>query len=381
MDCDPVPRIAFLQLPVLSSVCVGGATARVYLATMANERGETERADSLLADVRWKGAEEVKVTGAVEYYLLRGRLKKARAAVRKFTARTESEKLVRQSLLAAVNRRLQGGGAAGSHEPIDRLEQLNRQIAFLLETGRVSQAEAAYRAAEVWLGDDWHGMLIRGKIAAAQGDIETAIASVSHAVSLSGRALHARWELVRMLGIGERKEEAYRQAQLIVDEAPQNGEAWLLLAQTLLDLGKGDDAKQALDTARSLGADNLSVGITTAQALRMMGHPDQAKRLLIRLARLHESSTWPLWQLASWAEDEGDLANTLKWGIAALRRDPEDPGCNVIVGRAFRKQGRVNQALRCLSRVSADKNAPYGWRVDADEELELLKQQRGRGRR
>ena len=282
-------------------------------------------------------------------------------------------------LLAKVNRRLHVGNGAMSREPMDRLEQLNQQIGFLLETGRLQQAKAVYQAAEVWLGDDWHGMLIRSRISVAEGDLETAIASASEAVSLSGGALSARWELVRILGQGGRKTEAHRQAQMIVDEVPQNGEAWLLLAETLLDIGNGSEAKRALDSAKRLGADKLSAGIATAQALRMMGHEDQAERLLVRLASSHESSTWPLWQLAAWAEEQGDLAKTLKWGIAALRRDPDDPGCNVLVGRAFRKQGRVNQAMRCLSRVSGNKNAPHGWRVDAEAELELLKQQCGRG--
>jgi tetratricopeptide (TPR) repeat protein len=359
----------------------GGATARVFLATMAKDRGDIERSDSLLSGLCWKEAEEIRVTGEVDYYLLRGLREKAKAVVGRFTPRAAAEKRLLHSLMVKTNIRQRMGHETVAREPKDRIEQLNDQIAFLIEWGRVAQAEAAYKAAEPWLGDHWQGLMMQSKIAAAKGDMETAIAAASQAVSLSNGALHARWELVQRLSHGQRKEEAYRQAQLIVDEAPNNGEAWLLLAKTLLDLGKGDDAKRALDNAARFGADDLSVGIAKAQALRMMGRAAQAQALLLSLAREHESSTVPFWQLASWAEEQGDLVKTMKWGKAALRRDPDDPGCNVLIGRAFRKRGRVQQATTYLSRVSKDENAPHGWRIDAEAELELLRQQRSRGQK
>jgi tetratricopeptide (TPR) repeat protein len=352
-----------------------GARARVLLAMIARERGDQARADSMMAGLFWKESAKEEALGRVDYWFLTGEYTLAEECARSYAQRTVDDPELKRLLTGKIRSLSRNGPESGRSPSGDqRLDLLVTEIEGLLQRGRIGQAEAKLHAAESWLREDWQAASLESKVALAKGDIDRAIALASRAVALSGGAGAARWTLVEMLSYGQRREDAIRQADILVREAPQNGGAWLMKGETLLNDGKANEALKALSTALELGADSISCTILRARCLRMNGRVDKAKALLVALARAKPNEGWPAWELASWAESEGRLREALKWARRSLRRTPGHAASKVLMGRVLRKLGRYREARQQLMAVVRDESAAHGWRVDAEKELDIIKE-------
>lgn len=101
----------------------------------------------------------------------------------------------------------------------------------------------------------------------------------------------------------------------LAEANPESGPAWYRLGQCNLELGKNEEALEALDRARTLGFNEQAVLFSTSRVQAALGNKEKAKELLGKVAELGASrqiannlSSAP--EFAAWLE-EGKLDSVL----------------------------------------------------------------------
>ncbi len=339
----------------------GGGRAQVMRALL---RRDTGGGTTVLPCPPWADGEATKALAAIDYFWLRNQPSRAESVV-KHTARRSPDGSLIKRLEEAHGRRSE---RAQTPNPADALKE---NVERLIARGFTRDARLLLASPPAG-SPPWLITLLRGKVALAEGDMDRAATLSAQAVAESGGADAARWELVGVLIASSRAQEALAEVDLLVRRRPRDPGIWLLRAQAFLALGRAREALADIERARSLGGEPVALGIAQSQALRLLGHPAQARRVLVGLLRDHPTVSWPAWELASWAESEGRLEDALRWASMAVARDPENPGARLVLGRVLAALGRRGEARRHFCLVLSDPRAGPGWHADAREALERL---------
>jgi predicted Zn-dependent protease len=323
----------------------------------------------MMGGVRWAEAEATMALGTLEYHSLRRQ--EARVdSVLKQVLRTSRDPFLVARFAEEMGKRtaLRVPGRSG------RLPQdvLKDEVERLLANGLIGAARNKVSAPSVEV-EPWLLTMLGSKIAVAEGDMVRAVALASRAVAQSGGTDASRWELVKVLSQSSHTREALREAGKLVERRPADPAVRLLRAQTLLDAGLPYDALTDLEQAELLGGEAMACGIARSQALRMIGDGAGAERVLVELLAARPGTSWPAYELASWAEEEGRIADAIKWARQAVSRAPADHGSRVLLGRVLIRAGMVAEGRHHLDLVTKDPRAGPGWQTDARREMERLK--------
>ena len=151
-----------------------------------------------------------------------------------------------------------------------------------------------------------------------------------------------------VLLLRERKlNEAERGFRQVIASDPKNAQARLMLARTLLELGR--DAEAVAEVEQALAAENRpEVQFQAGRLLRGL-----AERHLIRLQELAPGSPATLeleGELLEWA---GNLDGALQQYAAAAKLDPKRPGIHYRIGNIYWRKRNAPEAMAALTKELA----------------------------
>jgi tetratricopeptide (TPR) repeat protein len=286
-------------------------------------------------------------------------------------------------------------GGSGSQGPVAKGDESARfQTALvdaggMLAAGRRDEARTALDALGVPAGEDAAARVVmlvaRGKAKAAAGDFAGAEADLRSGVSASRQDFEARASLVQFLRERGRLAESLGEATALIalpKIPPHNrAEKWLQRSETLMRLGRYDDA--AADVRRALEEkhDDIPSLWLMAQVLLRSGRASAAVPFADRMVaaaadgpdRAHAFS-----QRAQIREALRDARGAASDRRAALSADPRDHVALESLVQRLRAEGRLAEALAAADRmVAAGAGAPASRRAVLLEQRAQVKRQRG----
>ena len=199
--------------------------------------------------------------------------------------------------------------------------------------------DAAQRIAERWLvrrPDDAQAFFVRGSV----------------------------WEAMRQI---DKARDDYRRA---VELDPENVEAGKRLAEVLLSQSEADEALKQFDRLRALAPDDPSLELGAARCHRLLGHTEEAGRLLDALAARQPKNAAVWRERGSVAMDQDRFDSAEQSFRRALAADPfDDVTCNKLAA-CLRRLDRPDEADDLLRR---------GKRIEDDSsQMQFLTEEVGR---
>lgn len=157
---------------------------------------------------------------------------------------------------------------------------LNNEGRILQQSGRLQEAEAAFRRALKLAPERPETLANLGILQAEQGKLEQAITTLRQAVEIAPDTIQARLNLARALSLADRGSEAVTQYDAALEHHPGDATLRAYRAQALLDAGRATEAADAFgELVDELPRQGL-FWVRHAQALALVGDPAAARRRL-----------------------------------------------------------------------------------------------------
>lgn len=194
-------------------------------------------------------------------------------------------------------------------------------------------------------------------------------------------AARAGWEE----GVSAFQARNYAQAaeefQAVVEAQPDWPGGHRMLGQSLLKLGRDQEALQHLRKAYDLGPDDLAVQLILGQAYVQTGRYRDAAELLgkINAASLPKEQQAALYQLRSVALDKtGQMAGAIQEIGRAVALNPNNAGLQFQYGTMLFNSGDTSRAVAALEKAaSLDPNDAQKQKAYADALIRYAREQRG----
>lgn len=183
------------------------------------------------------------------------------------------------------------------------------------------------------------------KIAAAEGNVDAALAAARKAVAVGPKNERAHLQLAALLkerGDLDAAIAHLRQALALESSSPDTR---LLLGRALAEKGRLDEAASLLGTSATAQPDSAAAATQLGFVLAKQGRLDEAVRSYRRALALDPGSAEAHAYLGS------ALASQARWGeaidhfTAALKARPDNAELHDWLGVALREQGRADEAL------------------------------------
>lgn len=217
--------------------------------------------------------------------------------------------------------RLRGLGYLGASDTVERSNRaegtmttaaLNNEGLILQRSGRVEEAEAAFRRALELQPERPETLANLGILQAERGKVEQAITTLRRAVEIAPGAIESRLNLARALSLADRWSEAVAQYDAALQLRPGDPTLRAYRAEALLNAGRATEAAKVFETLVEELPHQGLFWVRHAQALAQVGDVAVARRRL-------ESG---LEQLPRNGEIRHALARLLLSDPDPTRRDP-----------------------------------------------------------
>jgi len=149
------------------------------------------------------------------------------------------------------------------------------------------------------------------------------------------------------------KKEAEGLARALIDEQPDNSNAWSALGYSLGSQGRMDESLSALQYAYQLNPDNAPAGSSAAHVLLVQGQLYQALDLEFQVLEAGGRSRYAEIQIAQNLELIGHPAAE-RWRAKALTLNPGQVVVLSAVARSQLRDGQAQAALETLSLAKGD---------------------------
>lgn len=156
----------------------------------------------------------------------------------------------------------------------------NNEGLLLQRSGRLQEAEAAFRRALELAPERPETLANLGILQAEQGKPEQAITTLRQAVGLAPDAVQARLNLARALSLAGRGSEAVAQYDAALEHHPGDSTLRAYRAQALLDAGRATEAAEAFGELVEEMPHRGLFWVRHAQALALAGESAAARRRL-----------------------------------------------------------------------------------------------------
>ena len=147
---------------------------------------------------------------------------------------------------------------------------------------------------------------------------QAAIAELDQAVALEPGNPRIRYYLGRALYLTGQYEKALEHLAIGLPVAADPSAFGLIMGQSLIELGRLNEARSALDGAAALRPDYPPIQLQLAQVCYRAGNVDAALQKLAETTELAPQWTVPLLQAASIAAEKGDAATAAELFAATL---------------------------------------------------------------
>jgi tetratricopeptide (TPR) repeat protein len=242
-----------------------------------------------------------------------------------------------------------------------------------LRMGRAESAEKQLRAIQAAAPGEVNSLRLLGVALLAQGKLAPAVEALEQAVAAAPDFPHARTDLARAYREVGRPEDARRELQRVLKQAPALEAAWLAYGDVLIDLEKYADAKFAFEQARLL--DPHCARIEKATAAFVAGDRQSAENIFRDVLKSDASHVASLCGLAALALGAGNTHDSERLLRHALKQTAHAPLARRGLGHTLLAAGRLPEAeaaIRELLRVEPEN--PQNWVALASVYTRLLRQ-------
>lgn len=170
--------------------------------------------------------------------------------------------------------------------------------------------------------------VLKGRIQLETGNLEGALVALSKAETLDAKSVDAQYFLGLVNERLERKDEALKRFQAAADLDRANPQYAIAAAETLIDLGRRDEAKAYLEGRGAQLANNAALRQTLGHIAMMDEKPDKAAELFNEARLLAPNDNGILEDLVRaqvivgrFADAEVNLQKLVKDPVLAKRRD------------------------------------------------------------
>ncbi len=232
---------------------------------------------------------------------------------------------------------------------------------------RAGRTEEAFGEVETLLAEDpgnVAGALLRAELLDSSGREDEALARLRDLVARQGGASPAGMRLAHILLRGGEPEEAAGLLETVLEEAPTNGEAWLLLARSREETGRLREATDAYRSAIEHDQNEARMGLgrllarsgDREEAERLLAGFEQRKRIADESARLLADAEFRPDDFAAasaftlHALETGNNGLALRASQRFLVERPDDFERHLLLARIWRAAGSQRDAVRVLRR-------------------------------
>ncbi len=336
----------------------GNIYARNGLAQLARARGERETALSLFREIadlapnaHWA------LTEAATDLLALGRTGEAQATYETLLNKSPSDlhaQLGLGKLARAANqpdKALSLLSAARQNAPDSPWPHLEAG-AYLLELGRIDEAEQAYKSA-LGLNEAHLAELGLGRCARARGNRAGALRHFTRACE---NAPHSLWPWLSLAN--EQRDQgdfaaARATARKGLAHHPHEVPLWRNLAETEVRTGQLEDARQTLRTALGASPDDTILLVDLARLESKLGDLAAADERLMRALSLDPCHIAALALRTDFDLQQGDMSQSRACYARALARQPENLALRIGALTAQGAAGETHEALNGFEALAA----------------------------
>lgn len=234
---------------------------------------------------------------------------------------------------------------------MDNIHTLLTQAITLLEGGRVTDAEAAFRSILELspTSADAHHLL--GVIAIRRGQYDLAVEFISRAIELHPGCSMFYNNLGFALYMQGRLEEALYASQQAIQLNPNMPEAFFNCGNVLYGLGQSEKALAAYDEAVRLNPDYADAHLKRGNLLLAAGRAEEAEDSYVRVVRLNPSDAFAYNNLAVVLVEQKNFDKALVACDQAIRLNPEYANAHTCLANILLKLHRPVEGLSACDRA------------------------------
>jgi tetratricopeptide (TPR) repeat protein len=199
------------------------------------------------------------------------------------------------------------------------------------DRARLERPLAEYRAAQMENADRPEARLNLAVLAIATGDLELARAEYETALRLGPWFVPAYVNLADLHRQTQRDDEAERVLRVGLAQVGDSAELSHTLGLTLVRRGETAAAIAELARAAELAPDFPRYAYVYGIALNSTGEVEKARRVLDDAYRRHPGDRSLLTALVTLSRDAGDVKAALRYALALVELNPEDPGARQLL--------------------------------------------------
>ena len=263
-------------------------------------------------------------------------------------------------------------GSAEDQSQAQRRAAYSEALAAL-RMGRADSAERQLRAIQAAAPGEINSLRLLGVALLAQGKLAPAVEALERAVAAAPDFPHARIDLARAYREVGRPEDARRELQRVLKQAPALEGAWLAYGDVLVDLEKYVDAKFAFEQARLL--DPHCARIEKATAAFVAGDRQSAENIFRDILKSDGSHVAALCGLAALALGAGNTHDSERLLRHALKQTAHIPLARRGLGHTLLAAGRLPEAEAAIRELlKLEPENPQNWVALASVYTRLLRQ-------
>ena len=166
--------------------------------------------------------------------------------------------------------------------------------------------------------------------------------------------------------------EAKRHADVLRKLEKSNADAWILLAQADIALGKFELAVEDLLSALRIDPRDADLRVDLGNIYLQMEKYELARGQFELVLKSDPKNLQALNGVATCLFTHGDLAGTEAKLKTALRVDPSDPQTKMNLALLYSKQGKKTEAIALYREVESSPKTPPDWKEQASRRLKQL---------
>jgi arylsulfatase A-like enzyme/Tfp pilus assembly protein PilF len=207
-----------------------------------------------------------------------------------------------------------------------------------------------------------HAQFALGNLAYRAGRLAHADRAFAKAIELDPDRPATRLAYGRLLRELGRLLESEKQLRIALEQTTADDvRTPVSLAETLIGLGKTDEARTLLKTALDRSPGHIEALRATGRLFVATGNPQEGIPYLVQAAAGADPEPWV--EIARVHLDLGDPIKAEAAGAEALRRSPGHPWALAVMGHAFVLNGRRDEGIASLERAfAAQPRRPEAWR-------------------
>jgi tetratricopeptide (TPR) repeat protein len=263
-------------------------------------------------------------------------------------------------------------------DSVEEQSQAQRRAAYsealaALRMGRAESAERQLRAIQAGAPGEVNSLRLLGVALLAQGKLAPAVEALERAVAAAPEFALARTDLARAYREVGRPEDARRELQRVLKQAPALEAAWLAYGDVLVDLEKYADAKFAFEQARLL--DPHCARIEKATAAFVAGDRQSAENVFRDILKSDASHVAALCGLAALALGAGNTHDSERLLRHALKQTAHAPLARRGLSHTLLAAGRLPEAQTAIRELlKVEPENPQNWVALGSVYTRLLRQ-------